>query len=85
MTNQLGIVVLKLVKLSSGTMAEQLLFGLDLLVHFQSRHEANVVVISLLGFFALHVADLFLGLLVVGARIKISAHIFSIFNSQFSI
>jgi cytochrome bd-type quinol oxidase subunit 2 len=74
-TDQLGIVVLKLVELSSGTVAKQLLLGLDLLVHFQSRHEAYAIIVFLCGFLALDVAGLLLGQLVVGAWVKVGAHI----------
>ena len=74
-TDQLGIVVLKLVELSGGTVAKQLLLGLDLLVHFQSRHEAYAVIVFLCGFLALDVAGLLLGQLVVGAWVKVGAHI----------
>jgi hypothetical protein len=84
-TDQLGIVVLKLVELSGGTVAKQLLFGLDLLVHFQSRHEAYAVIVFLSGFLALDVAGLLLGQLVVGAWVKVGAHISLFDDSKFKI
>jgi hypothetical protein len=81
-TDQLGIVVLKLVELSGGTVAKQLFLGFDLLVHFQSRHEAYAVIVFLCGFLALNVAGLLLGQLVVGAWVKVGAHIILFVDSK---